>query len=302
VRNAKQIPWIMAVILAFCGAAICAESDAETEALIKKLSSEEFDERESAAVELGKRAEKIWPRLEELSKSEQADVRTLVRRAMCEAGKRALVPFVETMEKKVAASEQSMKDTEAELQNARKAVQTAIEAEKNAIEKRIIDSSKENKEIEEAALEATINARKRCEKAEEAYRTKTSAWRMSNAALQSRLLQLRQLVNSGEPILPADIPTWTPAKLPFEQRLACKVTFEFVDMPLNDALSWVSESCGAKFEVDEKVLAAGAPSINLRVTDMQVSLAAEWIARLCDLDFTIDREKQRVFLHAVVKK
>ena len=300
--NAKQIPWIMTVILSFCGAAFCGESDADTEALIKKLSSDDFDDREAAAVELGKRAEKIWPRLEELSKSEQADVRTLARRAMCEAGKRALVPFVETMEKKVAASEQSMKDTEAELARARKAIQDSIEAEKNAIEKRIIDPSKENKEIEEAALEATINARTRCEKVEEAYRKNLGTWRMSNATLQSRLLQLRQLVNSGEPILPADIPAWTPAKLPFEQRLACKVTFEFVDMPLTDALAWLGDVCGAKFEASEKVVAAGAPSINLRVTDMNVSLATEWIARLCDLDLTIDRDKQRVLLHEVVKK
>ena len=301
-RNAKQIPWIMTVILAFCGAAICAESDAETEALIKKLSSDDFDEREAAAVELGKRAEKIWQRLEELSKGEQADVRTLARRAMCEAGKRALVPFVETMEKKVAASEQSMKDMEAELTRAKKAVQDAFAAEQKAIEKRIIDSSTENKEIEEAALEATINARTRCAKAEDAYRNKLGTWRLSNAALQSRLLQLRQLVNSGEPILPADIPTWTPAKLPFEQRLACKVTFEFVDMPLTDALAWMGDVCGAKFEASEKVVAAGAPSINLRVTDMNASLATEWIARLCDLDLTIDRDKQRVLLHEVVKK
>lgn len=292
-----QNQWIFITLLALGGAAFCGESDTETEALVKKLSSEDFDEREKAAMELGKRAEKIWPRLEELARSSEADVRTLARRAMCEAGKRALVPYTEALEEKIVSIGRDMKDAEEDFSRLGIAYDNAVAAEKEAIEKRIIDPNDTHKEREKAAEKAKDAALVRCIEAQGAKDKRMHVWRLEHATLQSRLLQLRQFIASNEPILPADIPTWTPAKLPFGQRLNCKVTFEFVDLSLVDALAWMSDVCGAKFELSAKVLEEGVPSVNLRVTDMQASLAVEWIGKLADLEFTVDHEKQKVLLH-----
>jgi hypothetical protein len=287
---------MLTVILALCGGISAGEADAETEGFIKKLSSEDFDEREKAAAELGKRAEKIWPRLEELSKSELPDVRTLARRAMCEAGKRALVPYVASLEQKIADNEKSLKDAYAEIGELQHKHTEAVEAAKGVIEKRIIDPTDENKNAEKAAEDLKVSLMQRYEAAREAYGKNERAWRLERNKLDTRLAQLKQFMALQMPILPSEIPTWEPKKLPFAERLNSKVSFEFVDTPLADALAWLSEVSGAKFELDEKVAAAGVPSINLRVTDMQITLATEWIARLADLDVSIDYENKKVLM------
>jgi Flp pilus assembly secretin CpaC/tetratricopeptide (TPR) repeat protein len=74
-------------------------------------------------------------------------------------------------------------------------------------------------------------------------------------------------------------------KADIRKKLQRKVTFEFVDTPLEEAIAFLRSLSNVTMIVDPKVLAAGAPTINLRVTDMNLDLALEWILRLADLEY-----------------
>jgi type II secretory pathway component GspD/PulD (secretin) len=74
-------------------------------------------------------------------------------------------------------------------------------------------------------------------------------------------------------------------KLDIRKRLQRKVSFEFVDTPLQEAISFLRSLTNVTMIVDPKVLEAGPPAINLRVTDMSLDLALGWILRLADLDY-----------------
>jgi len=300
-HNFQCLAAVLALSLAV-PCALCAESDAETEALIKKLSSDELDEREAAAVELGKRAEKIWPRLEELAGSENSEIRTLARRAMGDAGRRALNAAIEELENNIRAGEQAMTDTYADVAKLDAAITETDRVARIAIERRILHSSDGTKFREQKAEEARVAAQERHKAAREAANKRHIEWGAERASLQTRLSQFRQLKNSGDVILPAEIAAWTPAKLNFEQRLKCKVDFEFSGKSLTEALDWMSDACGAEFELSEKAVADGVPVIILCVSDMDASLAAQWIARVAKLKMTIDKENQRVVIHKAIEK
>ena len=280
----------------------CDESDAETEALIKKLSSAEFDDREAAAVGLGMRAEKIWPRLEELARSENSEIRTLVRRAMGDAGQRALSVAMEELENKMRAGEQATADEYANVAKLDAAITETDRVARIAIEKRILHSSDGTKFREQKAEEARVAARERHKEARNVAWKRSIEWGAERETLQMRLLQLRQLRISGDIILPAEIAAWTPAKLTFEQRLKCKVDFEFAGKSLTEVLDWMSDACGAEFELSEKAVANGVPVVILSVRDMDASLVAQWIARQARLKMTIDMENERVLIHTKIEK
>lgn len=74
-------------------------------------------------------------------------------------------------------------------------------------------------------------------------------------------------------------------KVEIRKRLQRKVSFEFVDTPLQEAISFLRSLTNVTMIIDPKVLEAGPPAINLRVTDMSLDLALGWILRLADLDF-----------------
>ena len=67
-----------------------------------------------------------------------------------------------------------------------------------------------------------------------------------------------------------------------------KVSFEFADMPLVDALKNLSSQTKVSFIIDPEVSKGGnMPAISLRVKDMEAKLALGWILKLCELDYSI---------------
>ena len=74
-------------------------------------------------------------------------------------------------------------------------------------------------------------------------------------------------------------------KLDIRKKLQRKVSFEFVDTPLQEAISFLRSLTNVTMIIDPKVMEAGPPAINLRVTDMSLDLALGWILRLADLDY-----------------
>src|SRR4051812_16604038 len=136
--KAQEFLTLIAVILALGGVQACADEAADIDNWVEQLGSEDFDTREKAATELGKRAEKIWDKLEKLSKSDRPDVRTLARRAMGEAGKRTLKKMIDDMNAEIAAQEKLFQDAVAALNPLEAEIKKAESAELKAIEKRII--------------------------------------------------------------------------------------------------------------------------------------------------------------------
>jgi Flp pilus assembly secretin CpaC len=78
--------------------------------------------------------------------------------------------------------------------------------------------------------------------------------------------------------------TW---KSDIRKKLERKVSFEFVDTPLDEAIGFLRSLTNVTMIVDPKVMEAGAPPINLRVSDMSLELALQWILRLADLDYAL---------------
>lgn len=66
-----------------------------------------------------------------------------------------------------------------------------------------------------------------------------------------------------------------------------RVTFEFVDAPLGDALVFLQNMTAANFVLIDMDGEKKRAPINLKVTDMDCSLALDWICRLADVKWEI---------------
>lgn len=82
-----------------------------------------------------------------------------------------------------------------------------------------------------------------------------------------------------------------------KKSLSRKVSFEFVDTPLSDALEFIRHLANVPIILDPKAIAAGkdkAP-ISLRVADMEMDKALQWILKLADLEFNVQDHAVFVF-------
>ncbi len=99
-------------------------------------------------------------------------------------------------------------------------------------------------------------------------------------------ISLRESIQAAE----AAEPQW---KRDIRKMLERRVTFEFVDTPLQEAIQFLQTLTKTTIILDpmalEDTTAAGTP-ITLRVNDMSLGLALRWILRLADLDFTLKDE------------
>jgi len=86
---------------------------------------------------------------------------------------------------------------------------------------------------------------------------------------------------------PAPAPAEDPHNAEARTKLQRKVTFEFVDTPLEEAVAFLRSLAGVKMTLAPEVAQDAKTSINLRVTDMSMDLALEWILKLADLDYRI---------------
>jgi general secretion pathway protein D len=99
-------------------------------------------------------------------------------------------------------------------------------------------------------------------------------------------IALRESVQAME----AAEPQW---KKEIRKMLERKVTFEFVDTPLQEAIQFLQTLTRTTIILDPMALedsAAASTPITLRVNDMSLGLALRWILRLADLDYTLKDE------------
>ena len=87
--------------------------------------------------------------------------------------------------------------------------------------------------------------------------------------------------------------TW---KQDIRRKLQRRVTFEFVDQSLEDAINFLNSLTKVNIIIDPRIAANGGNKqpITLRVSDMELELALKWILKLADLDY--DLRNQAVFI------
>jgi Flp pilus assembly secretin CpaC/tetratricopeptide (TPR) repeat protein len=80
-----------------------------------------------------------------------------------------------------------------------------------------------------------------------------------------------------------------PWKMDIMRKLSRKVSFEFVDTPLQEALTFLQTLSKVNIILDPRAAAGGASQlkITLRVTDMDMETALKWILRLAELDYDL---------------
>jgi len=80
-------------------------------------------------------------------------------------------------------------------------------------------------------------------------------------------------------------PAWMKA---IRSKLDRKVSFEFVDTPLSEAINFLQTLTHVNMIIDPRATGGGADvPINLKVSDMSLGLALEWILKLAELDYAL---------------
>ena len=99
-------------------------------------------------------------------------------------------------------------------------------------------------------------------------------------------------VGAGEVrILPPPTSKLQTIRAPNKAALAAlerKVSFEFVETSLSDALAFLNRTTGVAVRTSPQAVVRRTTPITLRVTDMPLKLALKWILRLIDLDYVVD--------------
>lgn len=81
---------------------------------------------------------------------------------------------------------------------------------------------------------------------------------------------------------------WSGKNQEVERALARKkISFEFIESPLPDALAFLQAISGVEFILDGQLGASQKPLVNIKIQDMSVSRALNWILRLARLDYQI---------------
>ena len=83
----------------------------------------------------------------------------------------------------------------------------------------------------------------------------------------------------------AEEPSWMKQ---IRAKLDRKVSFEFVDTPLSEAINFLQTLTHVNMIIDPRATGGGADvPINLKVSDMSLGLALEWILKLAELDYAL---------------
>lgn len=73
-----------------------------------------------------------------------------------------------------------------------------------------------------------------------------------------------------------------------------KITFDFVETPLQDVITFISQLAGVNIVLDPKAVADEPRNVTLRVNDMTLQSALNWVLQLVNLKFTL--KDQAIFI------
>jgi hypothetical protein len=300
---------VLILLLAILHCAAQAEeiktADADIEELIKQLSSDDFATRTKATEALASRAERIWSRLEQLARSKDLEISQRAKIAMSLPGQRELQAEIETAKRKRAAIDEEVKNSEATLnRKVREQNEKVLNAEEET--KKLVEQLEKLPEPEAAEKKKQLAAKREADavlfnlltELHQQVDSVRKKYRTDCNRLDTRLIQLSKLAESGDILKPGAAATWTPAEWPFERRFSVSVSFEFADLDLCDAVAFISDAAKIPIKLDSSAIKAGRDkaAITLRVQDMNADLALQWISRLAELEVSIDDEKGSIIL------
>jgi len=107
---------------------------------------------------------------------------------------------------------------------------------------------------------------------------------MEQNVFRTQVAQLQKIMDSPGYLPLADVKAWNPALLPIKERLHALITFESVNMRLEELLAHLTQLSGIPMDLDPQVSEMKNIRVTLRITDHDASLAANWTARMVDLD------------------
>jgi len=88
----------------------------------------------------------------------------------------------------------------------------------------------------------------------------------------------------GEEVKPQD---W---ELRIREAMNKKISFDFVETPLQDVIAFVSSLTDVTIVLDAEAIRDEAPTVTLRVTDMRLEAALNWVLKLVNLKYTLKDE------------
>jgi hypothetical protein len=110
--------------------------------------------------------------------------------------------------------------------------------------------------------------------------------------LKAQLSEMTPFVETPEAIAKMD-KGWNAAQLPFDARTKLKITFEFIDTPLEDALTFVSYCIHIPVTLDAAPKVAEG-LVNLRVEEMEGMTALEHICKLMNVKLHVDKTAEKI--------
>lgn len=179
----------------------------------------------------------------------------------------------------------------AELSQKLKDLEERIRIE-NQAQAKLRDETEEKAAAIRRELEATSA---RCVRLNKEGSAAENSWRARKSDLSTRIVQLSQVITDAIYLKMPAGKEWDPKTLPFRDRCKLKVSFNFVDQPLDKALKQLGHWCGLRIDL----LEAPKPReiiVNLKVRDMDVDLALEWICRLAEVSYQIDAKNERILV------
>jgi hypothetical protein len=111
------------------------------------------------------------------------------------------------------------------------------------------------------------------------------------------ILAVLLLIALGAP-LRAGEPAKADAANAIEEALAKKITFDFTDTPLSEALGFLRQIARVNMVVDPAVGKNVNPTVNLKVADMPISQALKWVTQLSGTKWAIEDDAVHVSLAA----
>jgi len=105
---------------------------------------------------------------------------------------------------------------------------------------------------------------------------------------RERLEELRR--RKGEPMFDAHLKAPEPWEGRLREALERRVTFDFVETPLPDVVSFLANVADVNMVLDSEAAKGGVPPISLRVENMTLGAALNWICKLVGFRFSLKDE------------
>jgi tetratricopeptide (TPR) repeat protein len=105
---------------------------------------------------------------------------------------------------------------------------------------------------------------------------------------RQRIEELRN--RKGDPLFESSHKPPEEWEMRIREALEKKVTFDFIETPLPDVLSFLGSLTGVTLVLDTEAVKGASPNVTLRVQEMRLEAALNWLCKLAGLGYTLRDE------------